>query len=423
MQYTPKKYTLSNGINVILDPMPTATTAAIINLGFGANIEQPSICGIAHFVEHMLCRGTTNLPTADAITNHIGNSGGIRNAYTSYSQLCLAGHILSENITVLLETLADMLQNSLFAPNDVETERQIILDEYRRSIDNSSKVFTLYKYKMLFSGTRMETGILGTPETIQSFSSQQLKTFLTDNLNAQNMSIVISGAIHNTEQILTLLNKLFSFVSNGSQNQTNTKISARIAHNNVEIQQNVKLSICFQDQTSNDIESRPLKSAVVLSKQILQRRLFSDIRHNAGLAYGISLGKIGDGTISAHTINTETSIQNIENMITRIAKTCHSIVNAQPITENELQNAKMVIKFKKANTIESAARRCELLSSFWHHYHTIYNYFNELHFDENSTVIDVMNACKGIFVPAISIITQGPSFKSNLEQIWYNNFK
>lgn len=423
MQYTPTKYTLSNGISVILDPMPTATTATIINLGFGANIEHPSICGIAHFVEHMLCRGTTSFPTADAITDRLGRNGGIRNAYTKYSQLCLTGQILSENTTILLETLADMLRNSLFAPNDIETERQVILDEYRRSIDTPSKVFTLFKYKTLFSGTRMENSILGTPETIQSFSPQQLKAFLSDNLNAQNMSIVISGAIHNTEQLLNLLNKLFSFVPNSAPNQTNTKINTCIAHNNIDVQKNIKLSICFQDKTSKDIACRPIKSAITLSKHILQRRLFSDIRNHAGLAYGISLGKIGDGTVSAHTINTETSIENIENMIARIAKTCHSTVNTQTITENELLHAKMVIKFKKANTIESAAHRCELLSDFWHHYHTIYDYFKELSFDENSTVADVLKVSKDIFTPAISIITQGPSFKSNLEQIWYDNFK
>ena len=423
MQYTPTKYLLSNGISVILDPMPVTTVATIIDVGFGAGIEPSGQYGLAHFMEHMLCRGTKNLPSSDAITNHIGFHGGGHNAYTGYSLLCLTGQILAENLNILLETQADMLRNSLFDETHVNTERKVILDEYRRSKDSRVAEFRWFRHKKLFAGTRMECGILGIPTNIESLTSQHLKKFLTDNLSADNTSIVISGAIDDEQKLLKDLEKLFSWIPVRRIKKTKYHITHCIAHNNVDDQKNVKLSVCFQDVLPSTIENRPQKVCIALFKSVLKRRLLTEIRNNAGMTYGVSLEKIGEKDVRLHAITTETSVENLDRTIAMIGRTCYEILHNQPITETELQREKMVLRFQRANDLESVSRRCNLLLNFWRQYHAIYDYFGEQDLDIKINVEDIAKAAKDIFTQEISIFTQGPAFDIDLKQIWEDSFK
>lgn len=423
MQYTPNKYTLSNGISVILDPMPVVTVAVIIDLGFGAGVEPVGQYGVAHFMEHMLCRGTVNLPSSEAIVNHIGFHGGGRNAHTGYSLLCLTGQILAENLDVLLETQADMLQNSLFDDGHVDTERKVILDEYRRSEDSRVAEFRRFMHKKLFAGTRMEYGVLGIPTDIENLTTQQLKKFLVDNLSADNMSIVISGAIGDEQRLLDKLEDLFAWLPVNQVKKAKYNITPCLAHNNVDEQKNVKLSICFRDMLPSTMENRFQKVCVALFKSVLKRRLMTEIRDNAGLVYGISFGKIGEKDVQLHAINTETAVENLRRAVALVARTCYAILYNKPISDTELQREKMILRFQRANDLESVSRRCNLLLSFLQQYDALYDYFYEQDLDIKITVKDIEESVKDIFSQEISIFTQGPSFEADLKQIWYDNFK
>ncbi len=424
MRYNPKKYTLSNGVSIIIDETPSATVAITINLGFGALNDSVGKYGITHFLEHILCRGTASYPDTDSLTNILDNNGGTKNAYTTYSTFRLSGQILAENLHVLLETFADMLRNSLFDKKHIDTERKIILDEYRRCMDNSSQEFAYFKYKTLFPHVRMEHGILGTPDSISTISAEDLKTHLYNNLSATNTCIVISGAISDDRnRMLEQLEQLFSWIPKRDKDMPNIHLIPSISHNNSRRQKNIKVSLAFKDNASNSTENRFKKSCIALFKNILSRRLTTIIRNETGLTYNISLGKIDVPNTSVHTINTETNPNNLGQIITLIAKICASITNEQPIIESELHRAKMIMRFKKASTMDSVLHRCNLLTDFWQHYHAVYDYYGELEFDNAITVADIMKESKEIFKSEISIITQGPEHNINLKQIWLDNFK
>lgn len=421
MKFAPRIHKLSNGLNVILDNFDIATACVEIAIHSGATDESDaSEFGITHFVEHMLSKGTHQHPnTMDNTTNIPISIGGVRNAGTTYDKMCLFGRVLAENLDKLLGLFSEQLRDSLFDPHKIEIERGVILDEYRRKTMDNVSTFNIFSYEKLFGAHN----ILGTPDTIKSFSREQLMNYFHKILSAQNMTICISGKIIDSEKTLQHLEQLFGWIPSFPVHHTQQKIIPIVAHNPKNNQANIQLRFAFENTIPTDLQHRPQTLAANRFSFLLGKKLYEILRNKLGLTYGVSTTHFGHTNVYANTINTSTGPQNIDAVIATIACECATARMKPDISDDDVARLRMLMKLQFADIMESASKRCGKLLEHWHQYGALYDLMGEMYINNQMTKSDIIDATKDFFTPPVSILTQGPDVNSDLQKIWNDNFK
>lgn len=423
MQYTPSLHYLSNGLPVLLDPMDIATTSMTVSIKVGARDEGPGEHGITHFLEHMLHKGTPRFPTTKQILDYVPDNGGTMNAQTGGNFMRFYGRILSENFHVLADSISDRLQNSLFDPAALESEKKVVLQELHRSNDNHDNQFYWFVVERLYRGTGWAHRTLGDVETIQSFTADQVRNYLNKWLSAKNMYIGVSGKI-DRDATLAMLEKMYGWIPNFDiPGRAPLVVTPTIAHHTKSDRQNIKLKLGFIDAGPWTLENRQKMLYLGMFKSILGERLFDNVREKSGLVYSIGQGSMGDETVGIDTINTECSADNIEKVVAKIAKTCFDILHQNPITDSELAREKIMCKFSDANWFESAEKRKSRLIGFYRKHGMVYDVKRDQDKEQMATVDDVMAAAVDYFAHPAFIATQGPDFDYDLKKIWEDNFK
>lgn len=427
MKYEPALHKLSNGVTVILDPMELETAALKVHFKTGSRDELPHEYGLTHFCEHMLCKGTTRFPTQKAVDEYLDYNGGGKNAATGSQSLSFYGRIIAENLNVLIDVISDQLQNSLFDPQKIEIERHVILDELRRAQDNPERQMVDFISGTLFNYAMFSTRNLGTPETIASFTRDQMLEFLSRRLSAKNCIVAISGKIVNPDATLTYLEKSFKFLPTHdvSENDAIT-YTPTIAHNSKQDRKNVRLAILFPDVRNTwpqVFENRFKNVSVGKFERHITRELQDIIRRDHGLVYGFGKVSAGNDKFSINGFSTQTSPENIAAVLALIAKNAYRIYTEKTITDEDLIRFERKNKLANADFLESASRRCDRLISFYRDYERIYDFYDTIKMSENIRRDDVIKYSRGYFDGPMSIITQGADFDTDLAAIWHENFK
>lgn len=214
IEIQPEIFTLSNGIRVVY----LHATAPVAHLGVtflaGSRYEQQNEAGLAHFLEHCIFKGTTKRK-AFHILSRLDSVGGEINAYTTKEEICLYASFLTDHLDRAADLLADIAINSNFPEKELIKEKEIVLDEYNSYLDSpGDKIFDDFE-ALLFPNHPLGNNILGTPDTIQSFSREHLKAYVDHFFVTGNAVISFVGDIP-SKQLIRLLDKYFgSMRSNG----------------------------------------------------------------------------------------------------------------------------------------------------------------------------------------------------------------
>ncbi len=192
---------LKNGITVVSEIIPYVES---FSLGFwfnaGSMNETPANNGISHFIEHMLFKGTKKR-TAGQISEDIESLGGYLNAFTSKEHTCYYGRGLKQHIEETFEVLADMVQNSVFDPKEIEKEAGVVIDELY-DIEDSPEELIFDKFETnIFAGTPLHYPIIGTEDNISGFTQDDLFDYVNAHYVFDNLFIVASGAVDHNELV------------------------------------------------------------------------------------------------------------------------------------------------------------------------------------------------------------------------------
>ncbi len=412
----PRVCILSNGITVIMDNADSLTCSISINLGIGTQNESRKEYGITHFLEHMLGQGTHTYPSFSLLNRRLESCGATLDIRTYLNDISFSGTVLAENLDVLIEIIADELQNSLFDDGVIENEKKVILDEQRRYVNVNS--WWLFKAEKLLGAHN----ILGTPEIIQSFTRQHLLNYYHRHLSSDNILIVISGKIGNEETLKKRLEQLFSWIPKQNVKKVPTNITPTIAHNFISGAKNQKITFAWADSIESTVANRDRKAAMGLFRKILQNRLMHAVREQNGLSYSIQCSTMEWAGAKLHTINSETLPQSIEYLIATTANVCRNITSDIPITANELLSAQMVVKLQNAQIMESSAKRCALYANYFRKYKSVYNVSAEINKINNLVLDDVIMAGHDFFATPISILTQGNVLECDVKDTWNKHF-
>jgi predicted Zn-dependent peptidase len=202
---------LSNGLTVATETLPSIETVALgVWVRSGARNEREEEHGMAHLLEHMAFKGTSSR-TAFQIASEIENVGGEINAATSVETTSFYARVLSDDIPLAVDLLADILQDSTFDPDELEREQHVILQEIGAAHDTPDDVVFDHFTESAFRNQTIGRSILGTPKTVKSFTSKQLHAFMERQYGAEDMVVVAAGEVQHDAFVREVEAKLGSF--------------------------------------------------------------------------------------------------------------------------------------------------------------------------------------------------------------------
>ncbi len=188
-----EKSTLSNGLKLISVSMKNAQTVAIsFWVGAGSAYEPDGLEGISHFLEHMLFKGTASMGVGE-IDRAVKKLGGFNNAYTSNEYTTYYVVVPRIHFRAAFDVLFETMVGPVFAPEEVDREREVIIEEIReRDDDPSDELFTLFQSE-IFGDTRYSVPVLGWQESLRRIGREDLLSYFSDMYVPENIILVVSG--------------------------------------------------------------------------------------------------------------------------------------------------------------------------------------------------------------------------------------
>lgn len=201
-------HTLPNGLRIIHKPTDSAVSYCGFIVNAGTRDEHCSEYGMAHFVEHMLFKGTTKRK-AHNIINRMENVGGELNAYTNKEETVLYSIFMEEHIGRAFELLSDLMFNSTFPSNEIKKETDVIIDEIHSYEDSPSELIYDEFENLVFKDSDLGHNILGTEESLLNFDTEKAKAFTNCYYIAPNIVFFSLGKT-NMKRIIYLAEKYLS---------------------------------------------------------------------------------------------------------------------------------------------------------------------------------------------------------------------
>ncbi|KAM7268291.1 hypothetical protein ACFE04_010457 [Oxalis oulophora] len=204
--------TLPNGLRVATESNLSVKTATVgVWIDAGSRFETEESNGTAHFLEHMIFKGTDRR-TVRQLEEEIENMGGHLNAYTSREQTTYYARVMGKDVNKALDILADILQNSKFDDERISRERDVILREMQEVEGQTEEVIFDHLHATAFQYTPLGRTILGPAQNIKTISKQDLQNYIRTHYTAPRMVIAASGAVKH-EELVEEVKKLFSNLS------------------------------------------------------------------------------------------------------------------------------------------------------------------------------------------------------------------
>ncbi len=278
-------------LSVLSDDAVSVTVMILVAVG--SRYESENEMGLAHFVEHTIFKGTKTRPSSKQIGIEIESLGGSSNAFTAYDYTGYYIKAPAENFEKTFEILADMFQNSLFAAEEIEKERGVIIEEIKMYEDRpASKIMQTWN-AALYDGNSLGRDIAGTEASVAAMQQQQFTDFLQKHYYAENTLVVVAGkvaqekVIENTRRLLGNLPQMQSTPSSYTDFTKSTEelpAENKLININKDVEQSHIVLGGYALQR-NHKDRFALRVADTILGSGFGSRLFQVIRDELGLAY------------------------------------------------------------------------------------------------------------------------------------------
>ena len=186
---------LPGGLRVVTESMPGVRSATIgVWVGVGSRDESPTLSGASHFLEHLLFKGTPTRSAMD-ISVALDTVGGEFNAFTAKEYTCFHARVLDQDLPLAVDVLGDMVTSSTITAEDVEAEREVILDEIAMHDDDPDDVLANLYAEKAWGSTPLGRPIAGTEESIRSLNRAQITRYYRTRYRPENMVVAVAGNV------------------------------------------------------------------------------------------------------------------------------------------------------------------------------------------------------------------------------------
>jgi predicted Zn-dependent peptidase len=352
-----RKSTLANGITVVTDSIPYFST---VSLGIwwktGGRDEAEQSSGIAHFIEHMLFKGTSRR-NAYEIAREIDAVGGALNAFTGKEYTCLYARVLRKDSDLALDVLADMYLNSLFQADDLEREKHVVVQEIKMVEDSPEEYVHEIFNEAYFKGHPLGLPILGKQESVEHFTREGALTHFQRHYTPESIIITATGRLDHGA-FAGSIERLFGGLPPTGHKPGLMEVpepSKGIVILEKELEH---IYLCIGTEGTSQVDSAryPLYVLNALMGGSMSSNLFQEIREKRGLVYNIFSYVNCYHDTGTFGISTSTSKESLTEVLTLIKE---EIVRFRDkgITDQELAFSKEHIKGNLLISMESSEAR------------------------------------------------------------------
>lgn len=347
-----RKSILDNGIRVVsesIDHVRSVTIGAWIQCG--TRYEDGSTNGMSHFVEHMLFKGTRKRSSFD-IASAIDSVGGVLNAFTGKELTSLYVKIPDYHLPLAIDLLADILQESVFDPQEIQREKSVVLQEIHMLEDTPDEQIHDFFEALFWGGHPLGLPVLGTEERVRDISRESLTAFFSPRYRGDNLVISAAGRLEH-DALVRLIEAAFARIE---RETTPTAMTVPTTVSRIGALEKDLEQVHVIVGTPAPSSVNPRRYAGFLMNAVLggsmSSRLFQEIREKRGLAYAVhsyltpylDAGMLG--------IYVGTSDDKVREVVGVILDEMIRLTN-EPLTEQELRGAKELIKGNFLLSMES----------------------------------------------------------------------
>ena len=356
MSETIKTLKLSSGIRIILEHMDELRSSCVgIWCKTGSSNERPEEEGISHFIEHMVFKGTSNR-TAFQIVDEIDSIGGEINAFTGKEATCFYVKCLDEHLMKACDVLVDLIENPLFAQEDIDKERLVVIEEINMSADDPDDVALENLEKLVFSGSGLSHAVLGSKETVSSFNSADLRKYFDEHYTKDSIVISVAGSFDEEELISYFEDKFLSLKPIQRKDDKGCPVNASKKETIYKDIEQAHLTLGVTTVPATDANRYKLSMLSTLFGGGMSSRLFQNVRELKGLAYSVYSMNAFYNTGGAFAIYAGVAKNKVPEALDAIKEELEKLLS-EPISEKEYLSAKEQLKSSYIFSRESVKSR------------------------------------------------------------------
>lgn len=394
-----QKTTLPNGVRVLTESIPSVRSISVgVWVDTGSRDEADAEAGISHFIEHMVFKGTQRR-RMHHIARRMEAVGGYLNAFTGKEYTCYYARALDEHLERAIDTVCDLVLAPQFPQKELEKEKDVVVEEMKMYEDNPEDfIFDRFE-SVLYPDHALGRPVLGFPETVSSFSREQLFGYLNEHYTLDRMVLVVAGNVQH-EQVVRLAAKAFAEAERRPRPTTREQVNGYAPQQIVEPRPIQQAHLVVGTRAFS--VHHPLRSAQTVLNTILgggmSSRLNQNIREKYGYCYSIYsfVNMHTDaGDIGVYMGTDETKVARAEKLILRELEKLAD----KPVSDRTLNEAKNQVKGSIMLGLESMSNRMMRIGRqelIFGRYFSLDTVIEEL---DTVTPDDVQNVAQALFNP------------------------
>ncbi len=383
----------------------------------GTRDETPENNGIAHFLEHMVFKGSKNYPTPESLMV-LEATGGYKNAGTAQEYTMYEAKLPADKFDLGLDILSDIVLNPLLKSTDIEKEKNTILEEIKRRQDQSEELVMEEFFHLRFLTT------LGTPESIKFLSKDQFDIYHQSYYRSANILICVTGKF-DTHLIKSKISQVFHKLP---KLPTNTWIPPRKITGPlikiIERPDEKQVQVVLGGEAFGMTNPRRFALAVLfrILDFGLSGRLFKATRIDRNLVYSISAGTDLDSDHGSWLVTAGVSPENLSELIQIILKELKELTTT-PLKESELADAKEKVRVPLLFSMESPLSQMEFYAQqALFRPQEILTHEQAIEKIKSVTTTDVQSVARDLFVTSnLNLVLVGPVKESDVDKITHSN--
>ncbi len=283
-----QKTTLANGVRVISETIPSVRSIAVgVWIATGSRDEGEPTAGISHFIEHMVFKGTARR-RMHQIARRLEAVGGFLNAFTSKEYTCFYARVLDEHLERAIDTVCDLVLQPAFPEKELAKEKGVVLEEMKMYEDTPEEVIFDRFDRIIYPDHALGQPILGYPDTVRSFSREQLFDHIDAHYTRDRIVLSVAGNARH-EAVVAIAEKVFATSGRGPVAWTRTPVNGYAPQKLVEARP-IQQAHLIVGTRGIDV-NHPKRSALTVLNTILgvgmSSRLNQHIREKYGYCYSV----------------------------------------------------------------------------------------------------------------------------------------
>jgi predicted Zn-dependent peptidase len=387
---------LDDGLRLITETMPHVRSVTIgVWLMRGSRHESDERSGIAHFVEHMLFKGT-DTRSAEDIAQSIDSIGGQLDAFTAKEYASYYIKVLDEHLPLAVDVLADIVLRPAFASDEIQREKKVILEEIKMVEDTPDDLVHEIFTQHFWEGHPLGRPILGSKETVEAFDAGVLREYFGRAYVASNMIVAAAGNLDHA-RVRELIEAAFGGIAREGEtvNGGPPRVVPQVIARTKELEQShVCLGTDSYPQRHDDRYVSYILNTVLGGS--MSSRLFQNVREKRGLAYSVFSGLSAYRDAGNLTIYAGCAADAVEQVVDLCVAELRSLKQS-PLPDAELRRAKDHLKGSLMLSLENTASRMSHLARQEIYFGRHFGLDETLSGVERVTVADVQRVATDLF--------------------------